>query len=58
MEKVNFGHSIKNIPIPSGRTYLLQSIKKIEMVIARMRWKAIRFNNNDSTDNNIEDNTE
>ena len=28
------------------------------MVIARMRWKAIYFNNNDSTDNNIEDNTE
>ena len=28
------------------------------MVITRMRWKAIHFNNNDSTDNNIEDNTE
>ena len=27
------------------------------MVIARMRWKAIHFNSNDSTDNNIEDNT-
>ena len=25
------------------------------MVIVRMRWKAIHFNNNDSTDNNIED---
>ena len=30
------------------------------MVIARMRWKAMHFNNNNnsSTDNNIEDNTE
>ena len=28
------------------------------MVIARMRWKAIYFNNNNSTDNNTEDNTE
>ena len=28
------------------------------MVIARMRWKAIHFNDNDSTDSNIEDNTE
>ena len=28
------------------------------MVIARMKWKAIHFNNNDSTDNNIEDKTE
>ena len=47
----------KNIPIPSERTYLLQLMEKVEMVIARMRWKAIHFNNNDSTDNNIEDNT-
>ena len=28
------------------------------MVTARMRWKATHFNNNDSTGNNIEDNTE
>ena len=27
------------------------------MVIARMRWKSIHFNNNDSTDNNIDENT-
>ena len=28
------------------------------MVIRSMRWKEIHFNNNDSKDNNIEDNTE
>ena len=28
------------------------------MVITRMRWKAVHFNNNEKTDNNIEDNTE
>ena len=28
------------------------------MAIARMRWKAIHFNNNGSTGNNMEDNTE
>ena len=27
-------------------------------VITRMRWKAIHFNNSDSKDNNIEENTE
>ena len=60
MEKVNFGYSIKNIPKLSERTYLLQLMEKVEMVIARMRWKAMHFNNNNnsSTDNNIEDNTE
>ena len=58
MEKVNFGSYIKNIPIPSKRTYLLQLMEKFELVITRMRWKAIHFNNNDSTDNNVEDSTE
>ena len=58
MKKVNFGYSIKNIPIPSDRTYLLQLMEKVEMVITRMRWKAIHCNINDSKDNNKEENTE
>ena len=41
MEKVNFKYSIKNIPIPSERAYLLQLMEKIEMFITRMLWKAI-----------------
>ena len=28
------------------------------MVITSTRWKAIHFNNNNGTDNNVEDNTE
>ena len=55
MEKINLGYFIKNIPIPSERTYLLQLMGT---VITRMRWKAIHFNNSDSKDNNIEENTE
>ena len=60
MERVNFGYSIKNILIPSKKTYLLQLMEKVEMVITRMRWKAIHFNNNNnnSIDNNKEENTE
>ena len=58
MEKVNFGYTIKNIPIPLERTYLLQLMEKVEIVITRMRWKAIHFNNNDSRDNIKEKNTE
>ena len=58
MEKVNFGFSIKSIRIPSERTYLLQLMEKVEMVITRMRRKAMHFNNNNSTDNNKEENTE
>ena len=41
MEKHKFEYSTKNIPLPSERSYKLQLIEKIEMVIRRMRWKAI-----------------
>ena len=40
MERVNFGYSVKNIPLPNERAYKLQLIVKIEAVIKRMRWKA------------------
>lgn len=50
MEKINLGYSVKNIPIPSERTYLLQLLEKIEAVIKRMRWKATFFLSNDNND--------
>ena len=53
MEKVNFKYSIKNIPLPSERAYLLQLMEKIEMFITRMRWKAI-YCNNKTNDNSSE----
>ena len=44
MEKVNLNHSTKNIPIRSETSYLLKLTEKVELVIKRMRWKAIYFN--------------
>ena len=41
MEKINFEYSVKNIGIPQNKTYLLQLIEKIKMVIKRMRWKVL-----------------
>ena len=41
MEKLKFEYSIKSIPLPSERSYKLQLIEKTEMVVKRMRWKAI-----------------
>ena len=38
IEKINFGYSLKNIGVPQNKTYLLQLIEKIEMIIKRMRW--------------------
>lgn len=40
MEKLNFGYSFKNIPVPGKSNYLLQLVEKIELVVKRMRWKA------------------
>ena len=41
MEEINFGYSMKNRGIPQNRTYLLQLIEMIQMVIKRMRWKVL-----------------
>ena len=54
MEKINLGYSIKNIPIPTRKRYLLQLMEKIEMVLKRMRWKAIQFSNNKNNDSKTE----
>ena len=50
MEKINLGYSIKNIPIPSERSYFIQLIEKIEAVIKRMRWKLIFYKKNNEPD--------
>ena len=44
------GYSTKNIPIPNEKTYLLQLVDKIEAVIKRMRWKAISFSDEESSE--------
>ena len=41
------GYSIKNIPIPSEKSYLMQLVEKIEAVIKRMRLKATFFEKDD-----------
>ena len=50
MEKVNLGYSVKNIPIPSRKGYLILLLEKIEMLIRRMRWKEIHFIDNEDND--------
>ena len=45
MERINFRYSLKNVPVPSQKFYLLQLIDKVECVIKRMRWKTHFFQN-------------
>ena len=52
MEKLSFGYSLKNIPIPSERSYKLKLMEKTEMLIKRMRWKAIFSECDEQTEKN------
>ena len=54
MEKKKYRYSTKNIPIPTERSYKLQLMEKIEMVIRRMRWKAIMHNTQNEKDDEKE----
>ena len=47
---------MKNIPIPTEKQYKLQLVNKIEMVIKRMRWKALFFDNNNNNNANNDKN--
>ena len=60
MERINLGYSLKNIPIPSQKSYLKSFISKVDSFIHRIRWKAFFFernaeDTNKSTDNNNDD---
>ena len=46
MEKLNFGYSLKNIPIPDEKSCKLHLSEKIEISIQKMRWRASFFINN------------
>jgi len=45
MEKVNFGYSLKNIPIPKREPYMKSMIDKTHKFLKRMRWRAYFFDN-------------
>ena len=43
MKKVDFGYSMKSIPIPDEKSYNLQLIQKVEDFTKKIRWKAVFF---------------
>ena len=45
MERINFGYSLKNIPIPRKESYMKALIDKTHKFLRRMRWKAHFFDN-------------
>ena len=57
MDSIDFGYSMKNIPIPSRNSYMYKLIEKTELLLKRMRWKAFFFDkepeSNDDSYNTI-----
>ena len=54
MEKLTLNYSMKNIPLPSKKTYLKLLTDKVEKLIKRVRWKVFYFENPDTRDNKPE----
>ena len=54
MDAINFGYSLKNIPIPSKDSYLKCLMEKVESLIKRMRWKAYFYETNQSANQDDE----
>lgn len=54
MEKINFGYSMKNIPMPSKEDYTKRLIEMTEKLVRRMRWKAFHYLNPDKSNTNTE----
>ena len=46
MDPIDFGYSMKNIPIAAKGRYKLALTEKVESVLKRMRWKAHFFDEN------------
>ena len=43
MDLVNFGHSVKDIPVPSRKEYQLMMINSMEKFMKNLRWKVLFF---------------
>ena len=55
MESINFRYSMKNVLLATKNQYIYKLIEKVEIVLKRMRWKALFFDN--TNDNNNTNNT-
>ena len=43
MDVVNFGHSVKDIPVPSRKEYSLMMINSYEKFTTNLRWRVLNF---------------
>lgn len=56
MDNIQFGYSLKNIPLPSEEKYIFKLIERTEWFMKQMRWKAIFFEPDNANDNEMPEN--
>ena len=45
MDHLNFGYSMKNVPLPNEKEYKIELLNSIHSLDSRMRWRALHFLN-------------
>ena len=50
MDKVTFGYSTKNIPIPSEKEFVIELIKSVEKFVKNLNWRAFHYLNPSQTE--------
>ena len=57
MGSIDFGYSLKNIPLPSKDSYKYKLIEKTEQLLKRMRWKAFFYERDNTNKYSNKNNT-
>ena len=57
MNSIDFGYSLKNIPLASKHSYKYKLIEKTGQLVKRMRWKAFFYDKDDTNKYNNKNNT-
>ena len=55
MENSEIKYTLRNIPIPSQKSYQLNLIGKIKSLVKHMRWRTFHYFNQQKCDNNIKE---
>ena len=57
MNCIDFGYSLKNVPLPSKDSYKYKLIENTEQLLKRMRWKAFFYDRDNTSKYNNKNNT-
>ena len=57
MNCIDFGYSLKNVPLPSKDSYKYKLIENTEQLLKRMRWKAFFYDRDNTSIYNNKNNT-